>query len=355
MKYFRYPVLTVFLLAMALQGCDVKAVNEPGQDIQAPTIGFTTPTSADSLSVGTVDVIVTVSDNDAVQKVEISLDGTVFATLTGEPWQSSFEAEPLSEGSHELKAVAYDAAGNMGQTKLTLKKGDTQVEEVPRMSLMEIVTSANCGPCAPQNETWHTAMQSAVYRERVATIKYHVWWPRSTDELWHHSSEWSKPRVDYLFDPIPPAQYGAPNGWVGGEMISNRASNWISSTDVDMQKPAGAKIELESSKEGNVISLTIRVTGISTSGYSDLRLHTAVTESEIEYNDGNAENIHYEVMRRMYPDAQGETVTIGNGQLSTFQRSITIDDEWNADHLEAVVFLQSKGSKEVLQAAKLEL
>ncbi len=355
MKYFRYPALVVMLLAIALQGCDTKAVNEPGEDIQSPLISFTAPGSTDTLSIGTVDIILEASDNDAVQRVEIYLDGALLETLTAAPWTSSFDATPLGEGSHELKAWAFDAAGNRGQATLTLRKGDTQIEDVQRMSLVEIVTSANCAPCGPQNETYHTGTNTPLYKERVATIKYHVWWPRPTDALWHHSSEWSQPRVEYLFDPIPPAQFGAPKGWVGGQMISNKATDWISSADADMQLPAGAKIELESTREGSSISLTIRVTGISTAAYSDLRLHTAVTENDIEYNDGNSENVHYEVMRRMYPDAQGEAVAIGNGQTSVYQRSITIDDAWNPENLVAVVFLQSKGSKDVLQAAKKAL
>lgn len=355
MKYFLTPVLSVLLLVLVIQGCDTSAVNEPGDDIQAPTVGFLAPLSTDSLGDGTVSIMLSVSDNDAITKVEIFLDGSLLTTLTAEPWESSFDATPLGQGSHQLSAVAHDRSGNSSQAKLTLRKGSVETEEVLRMTLVEIVTSANCAPCGPQNEAWHVGTEAPLYQERVATIKYHVWWPRPTDKLWHESSEWSQPRVEYIFDPIPASQFGAPKGWVGGQMISNKASEWLSSADADMEEAAGAKIELESIREGSNITLTIRVTGISTSEYSDLRLHTAVTESDIEYNDGNSENIHYDVMRRMYPDAQGEAVAIGNGQTSVFQRTIAIDELWNAEHLDVVVFLQSKGSKHVLQAAKKEL
>ncbi|MDT8323485.1 MAG: Omp28-related outer membrane protein [Bacteroidota bacterium] len=354
MKLFRYTFLSFILAVAAIQGCDTSVVNEP-VDIEAPAIRIQTPTPSDSLSTGLVDITFTVTDNDRVQKVEVYLDGSVLETLSAEPWKSSFDTTPLGEGTHEIKLLAYDAAGNVGQARLTLRKGDSQVEEVPRMTLVEIVTSANCPPCGPQNEAYHKGIGTPQYEERVATIKYHVWWPRPTDALWHHSSEWSRPRVEYLFDPIPPAQFGAPKGWVGGQMISNLAVDWLSSAAVDMELPAGAKIELESTREGNSVALTIRVTGLRSGDYDDLRLHTAVTENDIEYNDGNSENIHYEVLRRMYPDAQGEAVSIGNGQTAVFERNITIDAEWNAEKLVAVVFLQSKGSKEVLQAAKKAL
>ena len=57
-------------------------------------------------------------------------------------------------------------------------------------------------------------------------------------------------------------------------------------------------------------------------------------------------------MRRMYPSAEGEAVNIANGQTAMFQRTIEINPEWNADNLGVVVFLQSHGSRTVLQAAK---
>jgi hypothetical protein len=354
MKFLRSPIFALLLAALASQACDTSAVNDP-QDIEAPEVNIQTPLPSDSLTIGLMDITFTVTDNHRVQKVEVLLDGVVLETLTAEPWKSTFDASPLAEGSHEIKVLAYDPAGNIGQDRVTLRKGGGQIEEVKRMTLVEIVTSANCAPCGPANEAYHSGTASPHYQERIATIKYHVWWPRPTDALWHHSSEWSRPRVEYMFHPIPAAQFGAPNGWVGGQKISNKAADWISSADVDMELPAGAKIDLESTREGNSISLTIRIRGLRTGEYNDLRLHTAVTENEIEYNDGNSEDIHYEVMRRMYPDAQGEAVSIANGQTAVFQRSITIDDEWNAEKLVAVVFLQSNGSKEVLQAAKKAL
>jgi hypothetical protein len=205
------------------------------------------------------------------------------------------------------------------------------------------------------NETYHQASSTALFQERVATIKYHVWWPRPTDQLWHQSTTWTQPRVEYVFSPITADQFSAPRGWVGGQMISNKATEWISAAEADMDKAAGAKIELTSTREGDRITLNITVTGISTSDSTDLRLHTAITESDIEYSDGNGETVHYDVLRQMYPDADGEAVTIANSETKTFQRSIDIAEFWNPEKLHAVVFLQTRQWKTVLQAAKMDL
>ncbi len=357
MKSLTLSLIALFVLVSAFTGCDTSAVNEPGVDIQAPTISITSPTAVDSLGDDVVPVLLTASDNHMVSRIELFLSNAAepFAVLTTEPWESSFDASELAEGTHTLRAVAYDPEGNSASAKVTLRKGIVQVEEVLRMSLVEIVTSANCSPCGPQNEAYHTGTQSDHYKQRVATIKYHVWFPRPTDKLWIHAQEWIRPRVEYVLSPISIEQISAPKGWVGGELINNKGVDWIAAADADMQLAAGAKIELERTRNGSSIELSIKVTGITTSDYNDLHLHTVVTESDIEYNDGNSENIHYEVLRRMYPSASGEKVTLDNKQTAQFSRTIEIDPTWNGDHLEAVVFLQSQGSKHVLQAAKLHL
>jgi hypothetical protein len=348
---------TTALLASALflvivQGCGIKAVNEPGVDIEAPKVGFQSPLSGDSISSADINILLTASDNDAVTSIELSLDGGApFATLTAEPWEATLATADIGEGKHSLRALAKDPTGNITTTTVQLRKGSAQQDDVLRMALVEIVTSANCPPCGPANELYQQEVGTPLFQQQVATIKYHVWWPRPTDKLWHHSSEWSRPRVESLFDP----NEGAPMGFVNGLKINNRAGDWISSAKVGIDVPAGAKIELESTRSGNTIDLTITVKGITTGSFSDLRLHTVVTESDIEYNDGNSELVHFDVMRRMYPSAEGEIVSIANEQTAVFQRSIEINTEWNSDNLGVVVFIQRNSTHEVLQAAKKHL
>ncbi|MFZ1731346.1 MAG: Omp28-related outer membrane protein [Bacteroidota bacterium] len=345
-------LLSIILILALIQGCGTKAVNEPGVDIQAPSVSFQTPSSGDSITSADIAIVLNASDNDAVSSIELSLDGGApFATLTAEPWETTLVTADIAEGNHSLRATAKDPTGNVTTSSVQLRKGTAQQEDVLRMALVEIVTSANCAPCGPANELYHQQEATPLFQQRVATIKYHVWWPRPTDKLWHHSSEWCRPRVESLFDP----NEGAPMGFVNGQKINNRASDWISSATTGVDVPAGAKIELESTRSGNTINLTITVKGITTGSFNDLRLHTVVTESDIEYNDGNSELVHFDVMRRMYPSAEGEIVTIANAQTAVFQRSIEINSEWNADNLGVVVFLQRNSNHDVLQAAKKRL
>jgi len=187
----------------------------------------------------------------------------------------------------------------------------------------------------------------------MISIKNHVWWPRNTDRLWTESQTWSNPRTEYLFNPI--TQFVAPNAWVGGQNMGSTAADWVAQVTQDMKLPAEAKIVLEKTDNGNQVTITARITGMTGSNYSDLRLHTVVTESNINYNDGNSEYVHYDVMRHMYPDAEGEAITLPQGQEKTFTRTIDIDSKWTKSNLKVVVFIQSYGTKKILQAGRLSL
>ena len=352
-------LLPALLISVALlTSCGSKAINEPGFDIQQPVVSFVTPVSGDSIGTADIAVQLQSSDNDNVVRIVLYLNSssTPLRVLNAAPWEVSIPASEFPDGSHELLARAYDPTGNASiPARVSIRKGHVIIEEVERMTLTELITSSNCAPCGLQNETWQNATKSPQFAARTATIRYHVWWPRPTDLLWKQSQEWSRPRTLYLFSPIPENEYAAPKGWVGGQMISQKATEWIAAANNDMAKAAGAKIELAPTRDASAITMTITVKGISTSAYGDLRLHTVVTESDIEYNDGNSEFIHFNVMRRMYPDSQGEQVSIVNGQTVQFQRVMPIEAHWNPEKLDVVVFLQSASSKEILQAAKAKL
>ncbi len=51
-------------------------------------------------------------DNVGVARVEFFVDGALAGNLSAQPYQIPLDATPLSNGAHQLVAVAYDAAGN---------------------------------------------------------------------------------------------------------------------------------------------------------------------------------------------------------------------------------------------------
>jgi hypothetical protein len=81
-------------------------------DTTPPTVSITSPSSGATLS-GTITVTASASDNVAVASVQLQVDGTnVGAAVTTSPYSFSLNTTTLSNGSHDLTAVATDTSGN---------------------------------------------------------------------------------------------------------------------------------------------------------------------------------------------------------------------------------------------------
>jgi hypothetical protein len=87
-----------------------------GADRQNPQIAITSP--ANNATIGpNVELKVSASDNVRVISVALMANGATQQVLTKEPW---FFSLTLAEGSHQLKAMAQDAAGNEAHAEITV-------------------------------------------------------------------------------------------------------------------------------------------------------------------------------------------------------------------------------------------
>ena len=81
-------------------------------DTTPPTVSITSPSSGSAVS-GTITVAASASDNIAVASVQFQVDGTnVGAIDTSSPYNYSLNTSTLSNGTHDLTAVATDTSGN---------------------------------------------------------------------------------------------------------------------------------------------------------------------------------------------------------------------------------------------------
>jgi hypothetical protein len=87
------------------------AAAAPATDGHAPQVRITSPSNGAQVP-ERIQVHATISDDTGVVRAELQADGKVVATATHAPW--SFNAT-LTRGAHQLRVVAYDAAGNHGQ------------------------------------------------------------------------------------------------------------------------------------------------------------------------------------------------------------------------------------------------
>lgn len=82
-------------------------------DTTAPTSSISSPSSGSTVS-GGVSVNVSASDNIGVAKVDLYVDGALFATDTTSAYSFFWDTTAASNANHSLVAKAYDSAGNIG-------------------------------------------------------------------------------------------------------------------------------------------------------------------------------------------------------------------------------------------------
>ena len=88
-------------------------------DLQVPTVGFGTP-SASSTVFGLTAVNVNASDNVGVSRVELYVNNTLLATDAAAPYGFSWDSTKVANGMATLESRAYDAAGNIGRSSVTV-------------------------------------------------------------------------------------------------------------------------------------------------------------------------------------------------------------------------------------------
>jgi hypothetical protein len=81
---------------------------------------------------GNVSVLVNASDNVAVKKVELYVDGVLKATSTLAPFTTKWSTQKVSVGPHTLQTKAYDAAGNKAvSASVTITRAETASRSLP--------------------------------------------------------------------------------------------------------------------------------------------------------------------------------------------------------------------------------
>ena len=103
----------------------------PPPDTTPPTASITSPTGGTAS--GIVTVFVNASDKVGVARVQLAVNGQVIANAANAPWQFSWDSRSVSNGSAQLKAVAYDAAGNTATSPIvTVNVHNTGSPHTPR-------------------------------------------------------------------------------------------------------------------------------------------------------------------------------------------------------------------------------
>jgi len=95
------------------------AVATGTKDTTPPSVTVTAPANLATVS-GTVTISATASDNVGVSSVAFYIDGVLSGTCTAAPFSLTWSTPAAINGSHTIKAIASDAAGNSSSAQISV-------------------------------------------------------------------------------------------------------------------------------------------------------------------------------------------------------------------------------------------
>ncbi len=111
------------------------------EDTTPPSVSITAPQNGSTVS-ASVSVSATASDDKGVARIEFYLDDVLQLTDTTSPYGWTWDTSLASEGSHVVKAAAYDEAGNSASSSVTVSVNNFSPD-----------TSITSKPANPANQT----------------------------------------------------------------------------------------------------------------------------------------------------------------------------------------------------------
>jgi hypothetical protein len=140
----------------------------------APTVSISSPGAGQTVS-GTLIYTANAADDAGVSRVDFSIDATALPSDTAAPYGGSLDTTALANGTHTLKAVAYDAQGLSATSQVTIDVQNAAAPPPPTDSTPPTVslTSPADGTVFGKN-TRVTLAASASDNVAVATLEFLV-------------------------------------------------------------------------------------------------------------------------------------------------------------------------------------
>jgi hypothetical protein len=120
-ELLRMKKILTFIIATVFLASFLSVCSDPeDQDETKPTASITSPVTNSTVT-GSVIITIDATDNVAVTKVDIFLDGSLLITDSEEPWYYNWNTANVADGNqHSLHAKAYDEAGNTSSSSVVL-------------------------------------------------------------------------------------------------------------------------------------------------------------------------------------------------------------------------------------------
>lgn len=135
-------------------------------------------------------------------------------------------------------------------------------------------------------------------------------------------------------------------------------TTWGAIVATEIQKTAKLNLEVENSYDDESRKLTIDVTAYGTDGNTDGKLSVWLVEDGIKAYQKNLSGYNYDYIHNhvfranITSDIWGDAITVKEGVKTTKNYTYTIPENWNADNVSVVAFVNGNDNKKVEQVTK---
>ncbi len=222
--------------------------------------------------------------------------------------------------------------------------------QFPRTVLVEEFTSLTCKPC-----TTATPILNKLIRDKagkVVTIRYHANIPLPGDPYYNANKDQNNARK--TFYGVSALPFGVADG--STSLSVTQEGDVVDKVDARLEMSAPLKMEVTQTREGNQCSVMVKLTaGPDGLSGTDYKLRVVAVESFIHDAQWvgdpryNGESEFFDVMRQMVPDPAGTDIALEPEQVKTQTFVYTVPQDWQADQMYAVAFVQNDANNEVVQ------
>ncbi|MCK4678754.1 MAG: T9SS type A sorting domain-containing protein [Bacteroidales bacterium] len=210
--------------------------------------------------------------------------------------------------------------------------------------VVEIATGAWCGYCPGAAMG---ADDLAANGHDVAILEYHNGDP--------FTNIYSNARNAYYgIGGYPTAHFDGVLEVVGGSASQSMYTTYLPKYNQRKVIPSSFTIDLSFEPNGLTVDATIIIEKVASTTSTNMVLHLAVNESDIEYSWLNQTHMHF-VERIMVPDQYGTALDFSGGNIIEINESFNMDASWVTENCELIAFIQDLDTKEILQGTMVSM
>ncbi len=263
----------------------------------------------------------------------------------GADWILRFDQFAITPGTG-YDVTAYITSPDDNSANDTLRQHSQVFAGIRRSVLLEEGTNTSCGPCASQNPALDAFI--AEHFADVVAVKYHAWWPSSSDPMYVANSSENTNRINYY------SIYGVPDVVMDGVThVYPAFVGDVYERRLDVAAPIDIAVK-DQRIPGDSIQADVYVDIVAPLRSGDYRLRLFAVERHISYANppgSNGEKDFFEVFRRGYPDLEGTPLPTPLGHYA-FTFKYKTEDAWVDSMIYSVAFVQDDRTKEVMNCAK---